>query len=88
MAFLLKKHPKLRFLAQEAQMKKKLTFCTFKHKTLPYTTRRICSKSFAKVNCTNCEIITFEVEKITWAPLCSAQPMTTWNVECGMWGDV
>jgi hypothetical protein len=24
-------------------------------------------------------------ENRTWAPLCSAQPMTTWNVECGTW---
>jgi hypothetical protein len=24
----------------------------------------------------------------TWAQLCSTQTMTTWNVECGMWGDV
>jgi hypothetical protein len=27
-------------------------------------------------------------QKTTWAPLCSTQPMMTWNVKCGMWGDI
>jgi hypothetical protein len=26
--------------------------------------------------------------KQSWAPLCFAQLVTTWDVECGMWGDV
>jgi hypothetical protein len=28
----------------------------------PLGTRRTCAKSFKKVDCTNCEIITFEVQ--------------------------
>jgi hypothetical protein len=33
-AIFLKKHPKLSFLAQEAQMQKYLFFCNFNHKIL------------------------------------------------------
>ena len=50
------------FLALEAQTKK-LFFCTFNYKILPLTTRRTYGKSFAKVDCTDSEIITFEVER-------------------------
>jgi hypothetical protein len=36
---------------------------TFNCKILPYTTTRKCPKSFAKVDHTDCEIITFEVQR-------------------------
>jgi hypothetical protein len=44
-------------------MKKKSLFFTFNLRILPETTKRTCAKSFAKVDRTDCEIITFEVEK-------------------------
>jgi hypothetical protein len=38
-------------------------FSTFNCRILHFTTRRTCAKSFAIFDCTDCEIITFEVER-------------------------
>jgi hypothetical protein len=55
--------PKRLFLAQEALLNVFSFFCFFNRKILPYTTTRTCSKSFAKVDRTDCKIITFEVQR-------------------------
>jgi hypothetical protein len=54
--FFQKNTPNLPFLAQEAQMNFFKLFFTF-------NLRGTCAKSFTNVDCTNCEIITFEVER-------------------------
>jgi hypothetical protein len=47
-------------------------FCTFNFRILPWTTRKTCAKKFTKFDCTDCEIITFEVEKKVLFP-CARQ---------------
>jgi hypothetical protein len=61
--FFSKNAPNLPFLAQEAQMKFFSLFFTFNCRILYYSTRRTCAKSFATFDLTDCEIITFEVER-------------------------
>jgi hypothetical protein len=61
--FFLKNVPNLPFLAQEAQMNFFSFFRTFNCMILPYTTRRTCANSFVKVDHTDCEIITFDMER-------------------------
>jgi hypothetical protein len=61
--FFPKNTPKRPFLVQEALLNVFSFFCTFNHKILPYTTTRTCPKSFPKVDRTDCEIITFEVQR-------------------------
>jgi hypothetical protein len=61
--FFSKNAPNLPFLAQEAQMNFFPLFGTFNRRILPYSTRRTCAKRYAKGDRTDCEIITFEVER-------------------------
>jgi hypothetical protein len=71
-ASFLKKDLKTAISSSRSPDKNKIKFCTFNYKILPLTTRRICTKSFAKVDCMDCEIIMFEVERKVFLPLCLA----------------
>jgi hypothetical protein len=61
-----KNTPKLPFLAQEGQMKKKRLFALSTIRSCP----RLLGEHVQKV----CEIITFEVERILFFPSCPASP--------------
>jgi hypothetical protein len=61
-SFFSKKCSNRPFLAQKAKMEKEFYFWNFNRRILLETTRRTCEKSFKKVDRTDCEIITFEVQ--------------------------
>jgi hypothetical protein len=62
-AIILKKNPKAAISSSRSPNEFFSLFCTFNRRIVPWTTRKTCAKSFAKIDCTFCEIITFEVER-------------------------
>jgi hypothetical protein len=64
--------------SSRSKNKNKIFSWNFNCRILPYTTRRTCAKSFKKVDCTDCEIITFEEQrKVFFA--CAWQGQQIWT---------